>query len=223
MFAAACPPFMKPLQLVAAGSLLALTTSCATTLQSSVRSAGLGCSESRAYWITDVVLAGTWAALASYGELGPTAYVPTGVLLASALYGGYKRGRCVEYRAKATPEMWAAYSPAPAAYVPAPETGGTVESWEPPPVETYEESTYAPIESSSYEQPPPQRVQIRIGGTSSGGSNTLTINGCTYTDQPGGALGQPCSSGGCPSSYTCDVVVGDRGQCVPEAQRSACK
>ena len=54
------------------------------------------------------------------------------------------------------------------------------------------------------------------------GGKTLTLNGKTFHDGPNGALGQPCgatqSDGSCPSGYTCYIMVGRRGVCVPSDQ-----
>ena len=54
------------------------------------------------------------------------------------------------------------------------------------------------------------------------GSNQLSVNGCTYTDSPGGALGRSCGHGqGCPHSYACLVMgssASGSGVCVPQGQ-----
>ncbi|HEY3354212.1 MAG TPA: hypothetical protein VGQ83_13245 [Polyangia bacterium] len=52
------------------------------------------------------------------------------------------------------------------------------------------------------------------------GARTLTINGCTYRDGPAGHLGRSCSAKQpCPSDYTCHVLAGTSGSCVPTGQR----
>jgi hypothetical protein len=48
------------------------------------------------------------------------------------------------------------------------------------------------------------------------GEKSLTVNGCRYTDAPGGALGASCSGGSpCPGGYSCSMPV---GMCVPAGQ-----
>lgn len=72
--------------------------------------------------------------------------------------------------------------------------------------------------------PPP--AQINSSTKSSSQEKTLTLNGCTYRESGGGALGQSCKVGGpgCPASYTCSILgSGNSGMCVPTAQADACR
>ena len=73
--------------------------------------------------------------------------------------------------------------------------------------------------------PAPQPVQINSSTKSSSQEKTLTLNGCTYRESGGGALGQSCkvSGAGCPASYTCNLMAGNSGMCVPTAQADACR
>lgn len=64
---------------------------------------------------------------------------------------------------------------------------------------------------------PPSAGTTRSTSTLTG-SNTLTINGKTYTDSPGGELGKPCSTqqNTCTSpKYACHLVTSTNGMCVP--------
>lgn len=67
-------------------------------------------------------------------------------------------------------------------------------------------------------------TQINSSTKSSSQEKTLTLNGCTYHESGGGALGQSCKIGGpgCPASYTCNIMAGNSGMCVPSSQSSAC-
>jgi hypothetical protein len=61
--------------------------------------------------------------------------------------------------------------------------------------------------------------------TSTSGGKKLTLNNCSYTDGPNGALGQSCGGGspGCPGGYVCSVMGGgSSGFCVPQSQSNAC-
>jgi len=65
------------------------------------------------------------------------------------------------------------------------------------------------------------------GGATVSGSTELTLQGCRFTDRPGGELGTQCGNcpgcaPGCSASYTCYVIAGTSGVCVPAAQLSAC-
>lgn len=72
---------------------------------------------------------------------------------------------------------------------------------------------------------PQQPAQINASTRHSSQEKTLTLNGCTYRESGGGALGQSCKIGGpsCPSSYTCNIMGGSSGMCVPTAQSDACR
>jgi hypothetical protein len=78
------------------------------------------------------------------------------------------------------------------------------------------------LAASQQASPPP--TQITSSTKSSSQEKTLTLNGCTYHESGGGALGQSCKIGGpgCPSSYTCNILGGSSGMCVPTAQSNAC-
>jgi hypothetical protein len=71
--------------------------------------------------------------------------------------------------------------------------------------------------------PPP--AQIHASSKTSSQEKTLTLNGCTYKESGGGALGQSCKIGGpgCPASYTCNIMAGNSGMCVPTSQSDACR
>jgi hypothetical protein len=68
-------------------------------------------------------------------------------------------------------------------------------------------------------------TQIKSSTKQSSQEKTLTLNGCTYRESGGGALGQSCKIGGpgCPSSYTCHIMAGSSGMCVPTSQSDACR
>ena len=58
---------------------------------------------------------------------------------------------------------------------------------------------------------------------SSSGQKTLSLNNCTYTDSSNGALGNDCGpKNACPATYTCKLIGGKAGWCVPTAQHKAC-
>jgi hypothetical protein len=63
-------------------------------------------------------------------------------------------------------------------------------------------------------------TQITSSTKQSSQEKTLTLNGCTYRESGGGALGQSCKIGGpgCPASYTCNIMAGSSGVCVPSSQ-----
>lgn len=73
--------------------------------------------------------------------------------------------------------------------------------------------------------PGQQPAQINASTKHSSQEKTLTLNGCTYRESGGGALGQSCKVGGpgCPASYTCNIMGGNSGMCVPTAQSDACR
>ncbi len=76
-------------------------------------------------------------------------------------------------------------------------------------------------------QPPPGGgggVSYSSTTTQTSGSKQLTLNNCSYTDGPNGALGQNCGGGnpGCPGGYVCASVGGSTGFCVPQNQNHAC-
>src|SRR3954468_14787076 len=97
--------------------IVALSCSCSTVFQKSVHSDSVDCSTSRAYYITDLVIAGAYAFVvsgASRDTIGfgprlnePAAYIPIPVFAASAGYGIYKRHNCTRWRETAPPEEWA--------------------------------------------------------------------------------------------------------------------
>lgn len=68
-------------------------------------------------------------------------------------------------------------------------------------------------------------TQINASTKQSSQEKTLTLNGCTYRESGGGALGQSCKMGGpsCPAAYTCNIMAGNSGMCVPTAQSDACR
>jgi hypothetical protein len=88
-------------------------TSCATTIQSSVRTASVRC-DNGFFWVgTDVVLGSTAAWVGTRVGDGtplapPTSYLIAGTFAASALYGLYKRHNCVHWQETAPPEVWQA-------------------------------------------------------------------------------------------------------------------
>lgn len=58
---------------------------------------------------------------------------------------------------------------------------------------------------------------------SSSGQKSLSLNNCTYTDSSNGALGNDCTpKNACPATYTCKLVGGKAGWCVPTKQSKAC-
>lgn len=73
-------------------------------------------------------------------------------------------------------------------------------------------------------QSPPQ-AQISSSTKQTSQEKTLTLNGCTYRENGGGALGQSCKVGGpgCPASYTCNIMAGNSGMCVPSSQSDGCR
>ena len=80
---------------------------CSLGFQKSVRSSGTLCSNSRGWYIADATL-GAAAGYFAATELNEgTAFIPAGVLLASAAVGVYKRRNCVHHQETATPEQWA--------------------------------------------------------------------------------------------------------------------
>ena len=87
--------------------LLVLSMSCSVAFQDSVRSSGTQCSTSRFWWVSDLLIAGTFAALVANIDGPPESYIPAGVFVGSGLIGIYKRGNCVRYRETAPPEAWA--------------------------------------------------------------------------------------------------------------------
>lgn len=84
-----------------------LLTGCSVGFQKSVRSSGTLCSDSRGWFIADATIGGAAGYFAATELNEPTAFIPTGVLLASAVYGAYKRRKCIGHRESATPEQWA--------------------------------------------------------------------------------------------------------------------
>jgi hypothetical protein len=70
---------------------------------------------------------------------------------------------------------------------------------------------------TSPEKPPPPMTP------SSSGQKSLSLNNCTYSDSSNGALGNDCSpKNACPATYTCKIVGGKAGWCVPTTQNKAC-
>ncbi len=67
----------------------------------------------------------------------------------------------------------------------------------------------------------PTSVNASSSTTKTSSEKTLTLNGCTYKESGGGALGQSC--GACPASYICSIVGGSTGFCVPASQHNACR
>jgi hypothetical protein len=74
-------------------------------------------------------------------------------------------------------------------------------------------------------QAPPVTIGASHSSSTTSGEKKLTINNCTYTDGPNGALGQSCGvpSPACPAGYTCSISGGSSGFCVPSGQTSACR
>lgn len=91
-----------------------ISLSCSVVLQDGVRSSGTECSESRFYYLTDLLAAAAWTGViasrtvtengVSMQANGPVAYTPAALLVGSALIGIYKRNHCVGYR-KAHPPL----------------------------------------------------------------------------------------------------------------------
>ncbi len=84
-----------------------VASSCSLGFQESVRSAGTLCSNSRVWFIADASLAGAAGYVAATQLNEGTAFIPAGVLLASAAIGVYKRRNCIDLQESAAPEQWA--------------------------------------------------------------------------------------------------------------------
>lgn len=71
----------------------------------------------------------------------------------------------------------------------------------------------------------PQTVSVNSSTKQSSQDKTLTLDGCTYRESGNGSLGRTCKPHGpsCPASYTCAIVGGSSGFCVPTAQSEACR
>ena len=89
------------------------STSCALTIQDSVRTRSVRC-DNGLFWIgTDVALGSTAAWVGTRVGDGtplapPTSYLIAGTFAASALIGIYKRHNCVHWQETAPPEVWQA-------------------------------------------------------------------------------------------------------------------
>jgi hypothetical protein len=88
-----------------------LSLSCSVTLQDSVRSSSVDCSTSRGYYVADFLIAASAAGAAATApglpsEARAAGFVDTAVFGASALYGVYKRNRCMRWRDTAPREEW---------------------------------------------------------------------------------------------------------------------
>src|SRR5258705_6697061 len=84
------------------------TMSCSVVFQDSVRSSSVYCSTSRFWFLSDFLLTGTYLYAMSRANPPPVGYAPAAVFGGSGLIGIYKRHNCVEWRAHAPPEVWAA-------------------------------------------------------------------------------------------------------------------
>src|SRR5262245_23946222 len=178
--------------------MVATSSGCSVFFQDSVRSDGVYCSTSRFWVASDVALAGVAVYGASEsGEKGML--IPAGTFAASAAYGLFKRSRCISYRSNASYETW---------------QRDTAEQ------ERRDEAQMNAMRAFRQQVVQPQPVRSWSRAPVRSGSSTLTINGRTYVDGPDGALGRPCSieNNTCPSSYACQIVVGNSGSCVPKSQ-----
>lgn len=98
--------------------LMMLCMSCGTFVQKSVRSDSVYCSDSRLYFAGDLLVAASYAFVASGAARSvvgagpqqlnePLAYLPIPLFVGSAAIGAYKRHNCVAWKAEAPPEEWA--------------------------------------------------------------------------------------------------------------------
>jgi hypothetical protein len=78
--------------------VLLCASSCSVAFQKSVRSSKADCSDSRFWWMSDVLIAGGLAYAASANGAPATAYSLPALFIGSALIGSMKRGNCVRYR-----------------------------------------------------------------------------------------------------------------------------
>lgn len=81
--------------------------SCSVLFQRSVRSSSVYCSNSRFWYMSDVVIGGGMTYVAAAKANDSRAYIPGAVFFSSALLGIYKRHNCVKWQEKAPPEEWA--------------------------------------------------------------------------------------------------------------------
>jgi hypothetical protein len=88
-------------------ALLVLTSSCSLAFQDSVSGRSVYCSDSRFWYISDLVIGGAATyVLATRSEAPAVAYLPGAVFLGSGALGIYKRHNCVQWKETAPASEW---------------------------------------------------------------------------------------------------------------------
>ena len=218
----------------ALGATTVATTGCGWLLVDAPRTAGLNCTQSKFLPYVDLLIAGSLTAAlvvgGAAGEAPPSLVVP-GTFAVTGLWGVHKVNQCNNMRERLTPEDWARIRAENAE-----RNRIAAENAE----RTRQILLQAAVIQAAANQAAANQAaanqaaanQAAGGNTSSGntsggtranpppppsGNRTLTINGTTYTDGPGGALGQRCTTDNntCPSGYACHLVTSTSGHCVP--------
>jgi hypothetical protein len=88
-------------------AVLVFTSSCSLAFQDSVSSRSVYCSDSRFWYISDLVIGGAATyVLATRAEAPPAAFLPGALFLGSGAYGIYKRHNCVKWKETAPASEW---------------------------------------------------------------------------------------------------------------------
>jgi hypothetical protein len=188
-----------------------VSSSCSVAFQRSVRSSSVYCSDSRFWYLSDIVIGGGMTYVAATRTNDSRAYIPGAVFLGSSLIGIYKRHNCVRWQEKAPPEEWARMAAIAeaerqaaaqrqaeweAAQRAAAEEAARLAALQPPPPEPSPEP--APIVRQPAPQPSPQPIASRPPPA----PITVQIERHSATDE----IGKSCTGGndnGWPQAGTC--------------------
>jgi hypothetical protein len=88
-------------------AVLVFTSSCSLAFQDSVSGRSVYCSDSRFWYVSDLVIGGAATyVLATRAEAPPAAFLPGALFLGSGALGIYKRHNCVKWKETAPASEW---------------------------------------------------------------------------------------------------------------------